>query len=75
MSMEELDFRMVQSVFEALGPLHMLLLDCWLEWGVSSMDEQGRGSWISSQRILSKGGFSVEVDLTSSLNSLLKKCL
>lgn len=24
--------RVVQSVIEALGPLHMFL-DCWLEWG------------------------------------------
>lgn len=43
-------FRMVQSVIEALGPLHMFL-DCCLEWGMNSMDEQDRESWAFSQRI------------------------
>lgn len=42
--------RVLQSVIEALGPLHMFL-DCWLEWGMNSMDEQDRESWAFIQRI------------------------
>lgn len=59
-------------MFEALGPRHMLL-DCWLEWEVSSVDEQGRGSWVLPRGyLLFSDGFSVEMDLPSSLNSILK---
>lgn len=46
----EVGFRVVQSVIEALGPLHTFL-DCWLEWGMNIMDEQDRESWAFSQRI------------------------
>lgn len=46
----EVDFRVIQSVIEALGPLHTFL-DCWLERGMNIMDEQDRESWAFSQRI------------------------
>lgn len=57
-------FRVIQSVFEALGPL--MLLDDRLDWEVSSMDEQDRGKLVFRQSILFiQGWFSVEVDLLS----------
>lgn len=58
-------FRVIESVFKALGP-PLMLLDCWLDWEVSSRDEQGRGKQAFSQRIFFiQGWFSVEVDLLS----------
>lgn len=48
-----------------------MLLDCWLDWEVSSMDKQGQKETAKDYFFI-QGWFSVEVDLLSVLIVCLK---